>query len=375
MTRRRFLPKYVTTFIDVRGKERLRFRRKGFKPHYFQAPLGTEAFREEYRRCMEQPETPLDRAIERTFPGSIGELMARYCAAPSRLGPTQTTQKKVRAVLEKFSEPRRDWPVADLRFEHIDAILEKRREKKIVKGRPEGGVEAARKLRKELIRLFDFGIKTGMMTLNPAAQSSQIKVAAGERSTGFYTWTEKDIAQYRDCHALGTRARLAMELMLWTDQRRIDSIHLGRQHISGGRIAIRQTKTGKELSIPVAPQLLEAIVAMPPGSSSPMCFLLTEWGKPFTNAGFGNWFREKCDEAGLPHCTAHGLRKATMRRMAEIGLGNQTMKALSGHTKDDEVARYTAAANQKRMADNAISALAQWEKQTQQAVEAGASNV
>jgi len=94
-----------------------------------------------------------------------------------------------------------------------------------------------------------------------------------------------------------------------------------------------------------------------------MCFLLNDAGQPFTNAAFGNWFRECCDEADLPQCTAHGLRKATMRRLAELDIGNQTMKSMSGHTKDDEVALYTAAANQKRMADSAIARLSKWEKQ------------
>ena len=46
-----------------------------------------------------------------------------------------------------------------------------------------------------------------------------------------------------------------------------------------------------------------------------------------------------------------------MRRMAELDMGNQTMKAMSGHSKDDEVARYTREANQMRMADGAVSAL------------------
>ena len=74
-----------------------------------------------------------------------------------------------------------------------------------------------------------------------------LKVAAGERSTGFYSWTEDDIAAYRARWPLGTKQRLAMELMLWTDQRKIDAIHLGRQHIRDGKFTIRQTKTGKLL--------------------------------------------------------------------------------------------------------------------------------
>jgi integrase len=151
-----------------------------------------------------------------------------------------------------------------------------------------------------------------------------------------------------------------MELMLWTGQRRSDAIRMGRQHIRDGRIRVVQVKGGKELWIPVAPQLLEAIVAMP-AHGAHLCFLINELGRPFSNAGFGNWFRDQCDAAGLPQCTSHGLRKATMRRMAELGAGNQTMKAISGHSKDNEVARYTAEANQRSMADDAIAALTRWE--------------
>lgn len=37
-----------------------------------------------------------------------------------------------------------------------------------------------------------------------------------------------------------------------------------------------------------------------------------EYGKPFSKGGFSNWFRERCDEAGLKHCTAHGLRRRSL---------------------------------------------------------------
>ena len=128
-----------------------------------------------------------------------------------------------------------------------------------------------------------------------------------------------------------------MELLLWTDQRKIDTVHLGPQHVCDGKFVIRQTKTGKTLILPIAPQLLAALQSMTDNDGS--CFLMTEWGKPFSAKGFGNWFRKQCDAAGLPKCTAHGLRKATMRRMAEQQMTNASMKAVSGHSKDEEVAR------------------------------------
>ncbi|MBH0114205.1 tyrosine-type recombinase/integrase [Novosphingobium sp. YJ-S2-02] len=359
----RFLPEYVSRFKDRHGKERLRFRRKGYPSQYFTAALGTEAFREEYRRFNSAEavaQAREDAHAANTIPGSIGDLLRRYLAIPERLGPSATTQTKVRQILERFAQGREDRPVKAIRFEHIDAIIAKARIKTVdANGRKVGGIEAARKLRKELRRFFAFARKLGWLTTNPVDDTQQVRVAPGDQSTGFYTWSEDDIAIYRNRWALGTKQRLAMELMLWTDQRKVDAIHLGRQHVSGGKFVIRQSKTGKLLRLPIAPQLAAAIDAMPP--SDAMCFLVTEWGKPFSVKGFGGWFREQCDAAGLPKCTAHGLRKATMRRMAELEMPNKTMKSVSGHSKDDEVARYTAAANQERLAEGAISRLAEWE--------------
>jgi integrase len=84
-----------------------------------------------------------------------------------------------------------------------------------------------------------------------------------------------------------------------------------------------------------------------------MIFLLSEHGKPYSRKGFGNKFRQWCDEAGLSNCSAHGLRKAAARRFAEAGCTNQQIKAWTGHTTDTEVARYTKAADQQALSDAA----------------------
>jgi integrase len=364
MKRRRFLPAFVTVFADRHGKDRLRFRRKGFAGHYFAATFGTPEFTSEYQACLAGGAIDSIAAIiDRTAPGSIADLTTRYLAVPTRLGPTPATQAKVRAIIDKFRAGRGDWPVAGLRFEHVDIIIAAKRQRIEGGKRPEGGIEAARKLRKELVRLFDFAVKIGLRSDNPVRQSEKVKVARGERSTGYHTWMEDEIARFRAHHAIGTRPRLAMELMLWTCQRRIDAIHLGRQHIRNGRFELRQTKTGSDLVLLIAPQLLEAIVAMPDRNDH-LVFLVNDQGRPFTNAGFGNWFRAQCDAAGLPQCTAHGLRKAMMRRAAELGQSNQSLKSMSGHTGDDEVANYTRAADQALLSDAAIRAVATWESLT-----------
>lgn len=363
--RPRFLPQYVTVFTDRHGKKRYRYRRAGYAGGYFKAELGTDEFREEYRAFGESKleERPV---AGKWGPGTAGDLVARYVSSPTRLGPSLTTQAKVRRIVDSFRDEHGHRYVADFTFEAIDTIISRKRVKVLGGKRPEGGIEAARKLRKELMRLFDYAEKIGMRPLgsNPVRHSEKVRVPAGERSKGYHTWSETEIAQYRAKHKLGTNARAAMELMLWTGQRRVDAIKLGPADILNGRFALVQTKGGKGLQLSLAPQLQEALDALPTKAGA-KSFLINSHGNPFTNAGFGNKMREWCDLAGLPQCTAHGLRKAMMRRMAELDMANRTLKSVSGHSGDDEVSTYTEAANQARLADEAIALVAKWESNLQ----------
>lgn len=88
-----------------------------------------------------------------------------------------------------------------------------------------------------------------------------------------------------------------------------------------------------------------------------LTFLVTEYGKSFTAKGFGNWFRKQCNEAGLPQCSAHGLRKAAMVRMAMNGKTTKHGQSMSGHNTLSEVERYTRQADRALLADAAIDGL------------------
>jgi integrase len=85
-----------------------------------------------------------------------------------------------------------------------------------------------------------------------------------------------------------------------------------------------------------------------------MTFLTTSQGRPFTSAGFGNWFRDRCNEAGLPQCSAHGLRKAAATRLANAGCSSDQIRAITGHRSLSEVAHYTRSADQQRLARQAL---------------------
>jgi integrase len=118
-----------------------------------------------------------------------------------------------------------------------------------------------------------------------------------------------------------------------------------------------KTEGGEEahLEIPVHPKLREIIDATP--TVGVKTFLVTHFGNPYTAPGFGNWFRELCDQAECPDVSAHGLRKATARRLAEIGCSANQIASITGHASLSEVQRYTRAADRKRMAREAMSKL------------------
>ena len=96
----------------------------------------------------------------------------------------------------------------------------------------------------------------------------------------------------------------------------------------------------------------EIIDANPKGN---LQFIVTEYGKPFTDAGFGNRFRKWCDEAGLPNCSAHGLRKAAATRLAEAGCTDREIMAITGHRTSRQVNCYTRAASQTLLGDAAMA--------------------
>jgi integrase len=173
------------------------------------------------------------------------------------------------------------------------------------------------------------------------------------KSHGIYTWSEQDIADYEAVHAVGTKARLALALGLYTGQRRGDVLRMGRQHIHNGMLSVKQQKTGAELRIPVHSDLLTIIDATP---GEHLTFLVTRTGKPYAGDNFSGQFRVWCKTARLSDkCSFHGLRKAACRRLAEAGCSVNEIAAISGHATLREVQRYTKAVDQERMARSAMA--------------------
>src|SRR5262249_27050253 len=122
---------------------------------------------------------------------------------------------------------------------------------------------------------------------NPAREVAYIKTG----STGHHTWRADEIRQFEDRHPIGTKARLALALLVFTGQRRSDITRMGRQHVRDGKLTFTQFKgrnrKPKHLKLPILPALQNIISLSPCGD---LTFLVNDRGRPFDDKYFSNKF-------------------------------------------------------------------------------------
>jgi integrase len=334
------MPKYTHGFIDRNGHARFYFRRNGHRIPLPGLPWSPE-FMSVYQEALSGVKAQTELGAKRIKPGSIDALVLSYFNSIAFGELAAETKRTRRNILERFAEEHGEKRAAMLQREHISAMFSKKRDKRF----------AARNWLKTIRALMQFAVADGRLKEDPTAGIKNLS----SKTEGFRSWSEDDIAKFEARFPIGTRERLALELLLCTAQRRSDVVRMGRQHIRNGAIEVTQQKTGTKLAIPIHPNLQAALDAVP---SNHLTFLTTLYGRPFSGPGFTNWFRFTCNQAGIPRGTsAHGLRKAAARRLAEAGCSANVIASITGHRSLNEVERYTRAADQARMARDGMATL------------------
>jgi integrase len=330
------LPKYVQHWVDRDGRAHCYFRRPGYPRVRLLGLPWSPSFMAAYEAAMSGPRTAV--GASRVKSGSVAAVVAEYLDSRKFFGSKKPgTQRMRRGILERFRAAYGDRPFALLPPEWIAAVLDSK------------PPHAARSWLAALRSLCAFAIERHWLRADPTAN---IKLPA-IKSDGFHTWTDDEIAQFEAHHPIGSKPRLALALLLYSAQRRSDVVRMGRQHIKDGVLMVKQQKTGVTLAIPVHPELRAILDAT---LSEHLTFLVTATGKPYGGNHFSETFREWCDAAGLPRrCKPHGLRKAACRRLAELGCSANEIMAISGHATMKELIRYTKAADQARLARNAMA--------------------
>jgi integrase len=328
-------PKYVQGFLDRHGKPRWYFRRPGFKRISLPGLPWSPEFMAAYEDSLAGQLVQVGSS--RVRPGTIRALAISYYNSLGFRSLKPSSQAIYRRIIDRFCSEHGDKRAATLQRGHIVKLMAARAEKP----------GSANGLHKVLRAMMQHAVETGLRSDDPTRDVKVIRA----KTDGYHSWTESEIEQFEARHLIGSRARLAFALLLYTGQRRSDVVRMGRQHIRDGALQVRQLKTGAELSLPVHPALA-AIIAETEANN--LTFLVTDQGKPYSAASFGNWFRDQCRAAGLHGCSAHGLRKAAARRLAEAGCTAHEIAAITGHASLREIARYTKAVDQKKLAAAAI---------------------
>ncbi|MDI3560148.1 tyrosine-type recombinase/integrase [Bradyrhizobium sp. Arg816] len=331
------LPPNVHGYETQHGKSVFYYRRPGQKKIRLKGMPGSEQFMNDYEAAKSGEPTMIQIGVGRTIPGTVNAAVVGYYQSDAFKALAPTTRSNRRAILERFREDHGSKRICLL---HSTAL------QNIISGKTPS---AQLNWRKALRGFLDYCLASRLIKADPL---SAVKLLKG-KSRGHHTWEVDECAQFEQHHALGTRARLAYELLLQAGQSRCDVVRMGRQHIRNGMMSMRRQKTDVPFDVTVSPRLQEAIDAMSADKKN-LTFLVTHVGKPFTAAGFGNWFREMCRDAKLPdRCTSHGLRKAAATYLAELGATDHQLMSWFGWTSISQAQVYTKAANRKRMAHQA----------------------
>lgn len=360
--------KYIKRDSDRHGNLRIFVLYRGRKIRIREQP-GTAAFMLAYNAALESLEQPHEHA-RRTdgriiVPGSLAALAAKYFDSKDFTKLDAISQRTRRGIIEDClrektadipgSKPIGDMPAKLFNASHMKWLME-------LKADLQG---AANNRRKWFSVMLGWAIQTSPPLVSRNA-ARDVKVSNNE-TDGFYTWSEDDITAFETRHPVGSKARLALALLVYTGLRRSDVVRIGKPNIRAGNLELTPVKTkdvSPDLSFkPVLPELAAIIAATP--TIGLHTFLVTEWGKPFTANGFGNWFKDRCMEAGLPKCSAHGLRKAGACRCAEKGASVPQLMALFDWKSPAVAIRYIKKANKKRMTADVIGLLSRRDEQSE----------
>lgn len=328
----------VSAFRDRHGVTRYRYRKAGCKPVYLHGEPNSPQFAAEYEAAVNGVTTKPEIGAHRTVPGSINALAIAIYGSAEWAQLSRTTQATYRGIMERLRTEHGDRAVRAIRTEHI----------LLMRDRKGALPSAANNLVKVLRWMLAFAVARKMRPDNPAIGIKPLKIA----SEGFPVWGEADIVKFEAHWSVGTRERLALDLLLYTAQRSGDVRQMGRQHVQDGAILVRQEKTKAFLELPIHPRLKASLDTV---ASGQMLFLVTQSGVGFTAGGFGNWFRGACRAAGIPDRSAHGLRKSAATRLADAGCTEAQIKAVTGHQTSKEVERYTKARDQRLLAEAAFA--------------------
>src|SRR6185437_2185690 len=242
----------VRRYVRIRGRPKVRIREQ----------IGTPEFMAAYQAALADG-VQKSRQNRAAAHGSFRAVCIGYYSSSAFIQLDQSTKKWRRHHLDEIARIHGHKPVALLQPKHIRKLRDELQQKPVV----------ANTRLKALRALFSWAVEAELAPHDPTMGVKKLKHV----SKGYHSWELHEIEQFEKRHAVGSQARLAMALLLYTAGRREDAVRLGPQHIRDGRLRYRQAKNeGRnpvDLDIPVHPDLMQIIEGTP---SKHLTFLTTK---------------------------------------------------------------------------------------------------
>jgi integrase len=190
------------------------------------AEYGSEEFWSEYRKALE--------GAHGTEPAKTHTLswgLDRYRNSSAWAGLSNATRRQRENIYRATIGTAGTTPLKDITTANIRAGRERRA----------ATPHAANNFLKAMRGFFGWAVDVGLVRTDP---TKGVKLLVGANDAdGFHTWSQEELDRFEAKWPLGTRQRLAFDLLLYTGLRRGDAVRVGRQHVRDGMIVLRTEKT------------------------------------------------------------------------------------------------------------------------------------
>lgn len=250
--------------------------------------------------------------------GSLTALLTAYQLSPYFTDKAASTRRDyvrhLRAIEAEFG----DMPIGALANRKVRGEFLDWRDKRAQKSRRQADYGLA-----VLALVLAWAHNRGMAPANPLERPGRVYRA--DRADAI--WTDADEAAFLT--AAPAHLGMALVLAAETGQRQGDLLRLTWAAYDGQTIRLRQSKTGRRVTIPCTARLRAVLDAAKARRGDAVQILTTSRGTAWTSSGFrASWNKVECATDGL---TFHDLRGTAVTRLARAGCSVPEIATITGH--------------------------------------------
>lgn len=319
---KRGLPK----FVYAKGRNGYPYFVRGNVCQRIASEPGTNAFWAEYSRILNGDTTG-------TPTRTIKKLIAHYMQSHKWERLAKNTQKSYRQAFRYFED----------KIALVDPASIRRRNVIEMRDALAATPTTANRRVAVLSTLLEHGIDIDWIERNHAKGVESLK---GTKTR--HPWPADMVEAFRD-EATG-QTLLLFEMLIGTGQRIGDVLKMQWGHVEDAGIIVKQGKTGAEVWIPFTARLSAAISQAPKRG---LHIVTQDNGRPVGYNLAWKWIMDIRDTIGAQAWDIHALRHTAASELAALGLDDQHIMAITGHSSSGMVRLYAGKAAQRTRAKKA----------------------